>query len=324
MSDYPYLSLQHIAVDPELARTLPRRLAYYYLALPLACDDEQMTLVMAHPENRATIAVLEAALGTRVIPVQGSSEEIRAALNMIWSNEASSQATRILCWRAAPERVAVTAAMAEVFARARSAQTIYLDAHQNDLETALALAREERYSLTVIDAPSDETIAHALRRSSTPVLFLRGNSFSLRRILLALRGHSPDGPVLDWIIPVALAEQAAVTLLTVSPAAPEARLRSSAGAPYGLANLLSADSEPGQHIMSCTQRLAAAGIKGQLKLCQGSPEQAIASEASQGEYDLIALAAEAHGNFVQRVLSQIEALPANNQQSILVIKPIAD
>jgi nucleotide-binding universal stress UspA family protein len=323
MNDYPYLSLNRMTIDPALVRTLPRRLAYYHLALPLARDDEQLTLVMAHPENQTAITVLEATLGTRIVPVQGSSEEIRAALNAIWLEETHSKTTRILCWGATSERAALASAMAEIFARARSAQTVCLDASQSSLETILSIAREEQYSLTVIDEPSGEVLSHVLRESSTPVLFVRGTSFSLRHILLVLRGHSPDEHVLDWVIPLALAGQARVTLLTVSRTASRGSQRSTQLL-HGLANLISTESEPGEHVMSCARRLTAAGITGQLKLCQGSPEQTIASEVAQGNYDLITLAAEAHGDFVQRVLHQINHLPSNNQQPVLVIKPIAD
>ncbi len=323
MSDYPYLSLNRVTIDPTLVRTLPRRLAFYHLALPLARDDEQLTLVMAHPENQSAITVLEAALGTHIVPVQGSSEEIRAALNVIWSEETLSKTTRILCWGPTPERSALAGATAEIFARARSAQTLCLDATQSSLETVLSIAREEQYSLTVIDEPPNGVLSHVLRESSTPVLFVRGTYFSLRHILLVLRGHSPDEHVLDWVIPLALAGQARVTLLTVSPTLSRGSQRSTRLL-HGLANLLSTESEPGQHVMSCANRLTAAGITGQLKLCQGSPEQTIANEVAQGSYDLITIAAEAHGDFVQRVLRQISDLPSNNQQPVLVIKPIAD
>lgn len=323
MSDYPYLSLNQITIDPVLARTLPRRLAFYYLALPLARDDEQTTLVMAHPGNRTAIVVLESALGTRIVPVQGAIEEIKAALNLIWPDEIVPKTTRILCWGTTPEKATLVVTVADAIARALSAQTVCFDASQCSLKTILSVAREEQYSLTVIDEPPDEALSHVLRQSSTPVLLVRGSYLPLHHILLVLRGHSPDEHVLDWVIPLALAGQARVTLLTVFPTAGRGSWRNTR-MPHGLANLLSTDSEPGKHVMSCTRRLTAAGINGQLKLCQGLTEQTIANEVSQGSYDLITIAAEAHGDFVQRVLRQVKSLSSNYQQPVLVIKPIAD
>jgi nucleotide-binding universal stress UspA family protein len=314
MSEYPYLSLSRIPIDPALARTLPRRLAYYYLALPLAHDDDQLTLVMAHPENQAATTVLQAVLGERIVPVQGSGEEIKATLNRLWSGETDPAAPRVLCWGTSPDRSAQ--AVAEVVAQAFSAQTTCLDASQSSLETALTVAREGQYSLTVIDAPQSELLARVLRQSSTPVLLVCGALLKLRRILLVLRGHSPDESVLDWVIPLAQVGQAAVTLLTVVPVGLQRRAPLS----QGLAGFLSPDSEPGKHVMDCARRLTEAGIRGQLKLRQGEAEHEIAGEVAQGNYDLVTIAAEAHGDFVQRVLSQIGGLV----QPVLVIKPRAD
>jgi nucleotide-binding universal stress UspA family protein len=323
MSDYPYLSLSRISIDPTLARKLPRRLAYYYLALPLARDDDQLTLIMAHPENQAAIAVLQAVLGERIVPVQGSGEEIKATLNLIWSGETDSAASRILCWGASPERVSQTMAVAEVVAQAFSAQTTYLDASQSSLETVLTVAREGQYSLTVIDAPEGEPLSRVLRQSSTPVLLVRGALLPLRRILLVLRGHSPDESVLDWVVPLAQVGQAAVTLLTVVPLATRG-LQHRAQMPHGLAGYLSSEDEPGKHVMDCARRLTESGIQGQLKLRQGKPEVEIAGEVAQGGYDLVTIAAEAHGDFVQRVLVQIDQLATASQQPVLVIKPLTD
>jgi nucleotide-binding universal stress UspA family protein len=313
MSDYPYLSLSRISIDPALARKLPRRLAYYYQALPLAHDDDQLALVMAHPENQDAITVLQAIMGERIVPVKGSSDEIKASLHTIWSGESDSAAARVLCWGSG----AATPAVAAVVARAFAAQTTYLDATQSSLETVLTVAHEGQYSLTVIDAPQGEPLAHVLRQSSTPVLLVRGAYLTLRRILLVLRGHSPDESVLDWVVPLAHMGQASVTLLTVAPTTARGPQRR---ASQGLAGFLSDENEPGKHVMGCVHRLTDAGIQGYLKLRQGEPEREIAGEVAQGSYDLVTIAAEAHGDFVQRVLNRLNGL----RQPVLVIKPLAD
>ena len=317
MSDYPYLSLEQITVDLALAQTLPRHLAFYYLALPLARDGEQLTLIMAHPENRAAVAMLESALDTSVVPVKGSGAEIRRTLNQVWTSEVAPRLTHVLCWGSSPDQAALIVPMAQTIAQAFQAQTVCLDADECNLETLLSIARDEQYGLTIIDEPAGDDLSYVLSRSSTSLLFVQGACFALRQILVILRGHSPDDHVLDWIIPLAVATQARVVLLTIS----SSMAHGPSGASDRLANLLSPDSEPGQHIMSCAHRLTEAGIKGQLKLYEGVPEQAIASEVARGEYDLVTLAAEAHGDFVQRVVRHINQLPANNQQPVLVIKP---
>ncbi len=322
MSEYPYLSLSAVTIDPALARQLPRRLAYYYLAIPLARDDDQLAVVMAYPDNQASVAMLQALLGMSIVPVQGSAGEIRAALNRLWAGEDDSGAVRVLCWTAAGDTSSQAAAIADLVARALAAETTVLDAGQTSLETAQTVAREGQYSLTVIDAPQGETLSRFLRGSSTPVLLARGAPPVLDHILLVLRGHSPDESVLDWVIPLAQAGGARVTLLTVAPAAAQGRRRSRF--PGGLAGLLTQDSAPGEHIWACAHRLTEAGVPGDLKLCQGEPEAQIAAEVARGSYDLITIAAEAHGDFVQRVLQQIEIQAPDNRQPVLVIKPITE
>ncbi len=269
MSDFPYLSLSRISIDPALARKLPRRLAYYYQALPLAHDDDQLTLVMAHPENQAAVAVLQAVLGERIVPVQGAGDEIKATLNSIWAGESDPAAARVLCWGASPERAALGHwPWRKSVAQAFSAQTTCLDASQSSLETVLTVAREGQYSLTVIDAPQGEPLSRVLRQSSTPVLLVRGALLTLRRILLVLRGHSPDESVLDWVVPLAQMGQAAVTLLTVTPP-PRADFAPQARMPDGLAGFLSADQETSQHVMACAHRLTEAGIRGTVETAPG-------------------------------------------------------
>lgn len=325
MSDYPFLSLSRVTVDPELARQLPRRLAYYYLALPLARDDDQLTLVMAHPDNQAAVTVLQAVLGGVIVPVQGSAREIRASLDLVWSEKADAEKQHILCWGKSPERAALVADVTRLVAQAFSAETTSLDASQSTVDTVLTVAREGQYSLTVIDAPQGELLSHLLRSSSTPVLLVRGAGLELHHILLVLRGHSPDESVLDWVIPLAKANQAMVTLLTVAPtAAAGGRSSRSPRMPHGLAALLTADSGPGEHIATCARRLTEAGIQGTLSLRQGVLEEQIAAEVDLGKYDLITIAAEAHGDVVQRVLRQIERQSPDHQQPVLVIKPITE
>jgi hypothetical protein len=169
-----------------------------------------------------------------------------------------------LFWGFTPERADQAVAVAEVIAKAFLADTTCLDASQSNLETVLTVAREGQYSLTVIDVPPGEPLSVVLRQSSTPVLLVRDGLLTVRRILLVLRGHSPDESVLDWVIPLAQVGQAAVTLLTIAPVELR-RLQRRTRMPQSLAGLLSPESEPGQHVMACARRLKGIRIAGQLK-----------------------------------------------------------
>jgi nucleotide-binding universal stress UspA family protein len=318
MNAYPFLSLHHVTIDPAVARRLPRRLAYYYLALPLAYDGDQCTVVMAHPENQAAAAVMQTLLGGQVVFVQGTAAEIKAALDRVWPDEVDSAAPRILSWGATPEAAALAKAAAGQVAAALSTPTPCLDTGEGDLETVLTVAREGQYSLTVVGAPPGETWPAPLRESATPLLLARRERISERRILVGLRGHSSDDTALDWVGPLAHAAQVQVTLLATTPSSKGARR----GVPpsSGLSSMLQPDDKLGEHVAACARRLAEAGVQGTLKLCQGAPEQCIAGEIATGAYDLFVIAAEAYGDFVQRILREIDKQAPGGDGSVLVIK----
>lgn len=315
---YPHLSLKHIEVDRALARALPRGLAFYYLALPLGRDEDQWSVVMAHPEDRAALNVLHSVLGLPVVPVQGDAHEIRAALEAVWREDAGPQAPRILTWGTAPATEG--AAPADLIAQALGADITRLDATLNSLETALTVAREGGYSLMVVEAALAGDPSKLVRASSMPLLFVHGQPLALRHILLVLRGHSPDESALGWIIPLAQAAGASVTLLAVAPQAlpfstPQTRML------QGLAVLLYPDNGLGAHVFECARQIDEAGVQGYLKLRQGPPHRQIADEIAEGSYDLIAIAAEAHGDFVQEVLREVENRALHIERPVLVIKP---
>jgi nucleotide-binding universal stress UspA family protein len=318
---YPFLSLSRLSIDPALARQLPRKLAYYYLAIPVAEDGERLSVVMENPANRAAVRALQLALGRTIVPVRGDVSEIKATLHLLWPQQAAT-VPHILSWSASPQQAVSVASVAGLIARAFSAQVVSLDSSQSSLETILAVAHEDQYSLIVLDLPPGRTPPHLIRALSKPVLLVQGNELTLRHILLVLRGHSPDEQALDWVIPLAKMEHSLVTLLAVASPFPNLYTRETRMF-QGVATLLYPDNLLGKHILECARRLNEAGIKGYLRLRQGSPERQIAEEASQGEYDLIAIAAEATGEFVQRVLEEVGHRSPQSEHPVLIVKAIA-
>jgi nucleotide-binding universal stress UspA family protein len=318
---YPFLSLSHLSIDPALARQLPRKLAYYYLAIPVAEDGERLSVVMENPENRAAVRILQLALGRTIVPVRGNVSEIKATLHLLWPQEAATEPC-ILSWSASTQRAALAESAASLVAKAFSAHVISLDSGQSSLETILAVAHEDQYSLVVLDLPQGQIPPRVIRSLSKPVLLVRGDELALRHILLVLRGHSPDEQALDWVIPLAKMGHGLVTLLAVAPPVPNLYTRETRML-QGLAALLYPAHHLGRHILECVERLNEAGIEGYLKLRQGPPERQIAEEVSQGEYDLIAIAAEATGEFVQRVLEEVGNQSPQPGHPVLIVKAVA-
>lgn len=310
------LSLKDFKLDTTIVRSLPRGLAYYYMALPVALEEGAVSVVMAHPDDRRALGVLENILRMSVVPIYGDDGEIRAALDQAWRDEAPDT-PQILCFSApdGPGRRA-----ADQLAAALTGQVTFLDRAASTIETALTVARGGGYSLAVVETENGRSISQLARDSATPLLVVRGGQVSMRRILLVLRGHSPDDSALDWLIPLGQATGGSITLLAVTPSVLPPYLHGVEPL-QGISLLLSNDNDAGEHIASCKQRLGKAGIHGTLKLRQGPLESQIADEVGAGAYDLIAIAAEAHGEFVQRALQEIEGRSLHTDLPILVIKP---
>jgi hypothetical protein len=317
---FPHLSLGDINIDRELARQLPRGLAYYYTALPIGRDEGRIGVAMARPDDLAAISVLESVLDSRVIPVRAAGKEIRAKLDWVWRDVLPVSHPQILCWGWDSTEVE-TYLPVRLLTRLWTAQVTFVNAGQVNVHTALTIARQGNYNLAAIDVSGGGAAAHLARQSSTPLLLIGSHrQTQLRRILLVLRGHSPDDRALDWVIPLARETQAAVTLLAVaSPTLPRYTFESRVS--QGIAALLYRETGPGHHALSCAQRLNEAGIEGYLKLQQGPPAHQIAQEMTQGRYDLVSIAAEAHGDFVKDVLSEAETQAALTEYPVLVTKP---
>ncbi|MBZ0305485.1 MAG: universal stress protein [Anaerolineae bacterium] len=308
---YPYLSLKNITIDPALAQRIPRYLAYYHLALPVAEDENQITLVMVHPDNKKVQDLFEERLGGKVFPVQGSSDEIKATLDLLYAGEDVTSAPRFLSWSASqPEQVLATALQ---ITSAFSNEAVCLDASQNSLDTVLQIAG--RYTLAVIDTRSP--ITHLLQKANTSLFLLRGAEVHFRRILVALQGHSPDKRTLAMVAPLARMYQAQVTVLGV--AAPMKRHNI-----QGISTLLNPATQAGAHVQECVTLAQESGISGQLKLRQGLPHEQIAAECIDGGYDVLAIAVETYGAFVSRIVQMMESRAPNSPQHILAVKPTVE
>ncbi len=314
---YPFLSLKQITIDPELVRRLPRQLAYYHLALPIASDDHQITVAVAHSDNPKVIKLLGTVLNAQVIPVCSLADEIKAVLDAIWQVQGNMNPPAILVWTDSSSPQAAKYRHAEAFAAALSAKTTVISNEHSTLEMIMQIVNAGDFSLMI----TNEGIADfpsLLNKVATPILLVRGEEHPIQHVLVVLRGHTPDFSVLDFVLPLVQFCHAQVTLLAIAQPVSEFI------ATVNLTDLLSTESSFGSHITDCVQLLNDTKIAGRLKLRQGStphPEDEIAAEVLLGQYDLIAIAAEAYGDFVYRVLTTIQERDNKNQCPLLIVKP---
>jgi len=303
---YPFLSLAEVTLDDQLAQRLPRRLAYYHLVLPIAQDDEGITVAMANPENRQVVAIIEAALQTKVIPVRSPAEAIRQRLDQVWQAPSKPLSPKIVCWIDQPEPPDVlTRYLADWLATPEMATTI--EYRRNvEIDPATIPAAD-----LLVAATAQQNIPESLFHGEASLLILPNLVRPPSAILHILRGHIPDRRVLDWLMPLAEQRDAEITLFVGTEGDGQKTLSSD------LTGILTGQDKRHAHIAECRQTLNAAGVTGRLKIREGALLAVIQEELAENCYDLIAIAAEAYGDFAYQVWQIIHSGGA----AFLVIKP---
>ena len=309
---YPLLSLSQISIDPNLARRLPRRLAYYHLALPIAEDGEDITLAMAYPDNQRVIEVIRSALNAVAItPVRSHGEEIRRVLDSIWEQESETRPSSIVYWSSDPDQRPALQAYAQQIAAALSIDL--LDALYNvSLEAFIDQVQLLRPALAICAAPDLATSTNLIARLPTSLLLLRGAFTPPRHILHALRGHTPDQRVLDWIIPLAQNYNAQITLLAV---ATSVTLKQGNPLISDFARLI-LPGHPG-HVVEYGQMLTDMKLRGRIKIADGLLQDVMIDALENVDYDLVAIATENNGKFIQGILERL----TEHTRAFLIIKP---
>ena len=311
MRGHPLLNVNDITPDPELVGQLPPAVALYYLALPLAREDGQVSVALAHPENTTALAMISRLLGGAVVPVRSAAAAIRGVLQTLQPATPATPVPAILGWSPDPAWTPAISAWTQLLAAAMGSGATLREAAQIAPDEGLALAAAEQYRLMVLGLYPDASPADLLCRATGPLLLLRDPAIGgLQRILVALRGFSSDAYTLEWAMALAQHTGAAVTLLPLF-ASPSGRLEPQMTGDSRM-HLLGADG---------LGRYQAGGTLTHLKLRQGGPVQQIADEYEQGNYDLLVLAAEGVGEFVGRVLAETDRRPGRGHGPVLVVKP---
>jgi hypothetical protein len=143
------------------------------------------------------------------------------------------------------------------------------------------------------------------------VFFVRSAEMgNIRRILVALRGFSSDEYAMDWVTALARYTGAHMTLMPI--------FVSSVG---HFGQTLNGNHPALAAMADCLRRFQVRDTLANLKLRQGNPVQQVADEFEQGDYDLLVIAAEGVGEFVGRVLAEVNRRPRCTQRPMLVLKP---
>jgi hypothetical protein len=299
-------------MDSELLQRVDRRVASYYLAMPLAGEDNQVTVATAYPDNAAALRVLARLLHADVVAVQTPESQLQQAIAQVYPAAAPTEGV-VLAWADDPAWADAVITAAEIFGRAVGREVITLPP---GLPFDEALAAAGRGVSVWVACCSDEHVARLVRQSPTSLLLVRGDYRPVDRVLLALRGFASDHAALERVFPILAREGISATVLPLMGSAEHSALAHAGAA-------LAGDSPAQQHLRGYLGRrdTAAPSVSVAVRLSQGGPAQQIVNELATGRYGLLVIAAEAEGEFVRRVLSRIEQAGVWPDGYVLVIKP---
>ncbi len=298
---YPYLPLSEIDLDVPLGRRLPRHLAYYHLALPVAEDENGVTVALAQPDNRTVRQVIEAALGHTIVPVKSSDADIKAALDRIWEGAEAASGGAWMWAEDAATRAALTAFVQQTVTGAYPHLAIQAS-EAATVDGLLDSARTANAALVVAQAEAPETRRRLLLNAPAAIWLTRDLSRPPARLLSVLRGNIPDRQLLDWLPPLIHHHSAQSVLLAAAEPASTA-----SGNPLfsRFTSLLTPDDPRGAHLAELRRALVDLGVTGRLHVREGTLAGVMIAEITESPYDLLVMAAEASGTFAAEVFEQL-------------------
>jgi hypothetical protein len=306
----PCVDISGISVDVELIRQVPAGIAVYYEALPLAKEGNQVSVAMSHPDNVLAITVLGSFLKAEVVPIQANPATIRLALAHHYPDGATIT-PQLLCWHSCTGDKLDRARHEQQLAWLWSEPVTMLEADMVGVDDLVRASQTGHYHLTATNVANMDTLCTLLHKAATPLYLQNQAEPMLRRILVVLRGFASDAYMVDWVAPLVRKTGASVTLMPLT----SARF-------VNLQTLLGTEGPVKAHISSCLQRFRDVDIHPYLKIRHDAAVQQISNELEQDKYDLLVIAAEGYGEFVCRVLADLQTRSIYHQQAVLVLKPI--
>lgn len=293
------LDVDHLTIDPELLACVSAPLARYYLALPLAREENQVSVLMAYPDNQTAVTLLGKRLGAEILPLGGKEAHIRRAIARVYAaSETNCAYVSQVAW------CGVTQTADERMAR-RMGHLLKLPVkHVGPLTDAAEDSLLIRAAIPAAELPA------LLAQRSGPLLLVGEKAKLPRRILVVLRGYASDQRVLDMLIPLVRGNDVTITVIVLTT--PQ---------PTDVARLLCQEGAAKQHMDACLHRLQEEGIAARLLLGLGSSLTQISDELAHSAYDLLVVAAEGQGVFVTQLLVALERRQVLYEHSILILKP---
>lgn len=294
----PLLNLADVDIDPALVRRLPSHLAYFHVALPIAEDEDTITVAFAQPDNHATRELIESTLGHPVVAVRSRTDEILGMLDRVWQ-DVDLPERAIYLWSSDPLRLQT---LSSYVARVVTPAYPELPMYAAPLGSAIGHTPDTRAVLIVAHSDTADGRRDLVVRAPAAVWLVRDLASRPRKVLAVLRGTPPDRQLLTWL--PALSQNLAIETTVLAAATPTA---DATGSPLisRFAAMLSPETPLGAHLAAMRQAFARARIRGRVLLREGTLAEAVYGATRDTTYDIVMLAAETQGDKAAEVVERV-------------------
>lgn len=314
-----HLTIDDLIVNRTVARRLSPTVAFRYHALPIATDNDRVTVAMANPNDEAACTAIADSLGVQPYVVKGNQGTIDQQLAQIWPDVVWLETLKILVYHRDSPIANDVKRYAEYMefllnGQLASFQLEQTHANFNDLVEQASCGQD----LVIFGEPDQSLIKKILSGPvgckaaewvPTSVLVARQPRWPLKRVLLITRGYQIDNMAVDWLIRLAQPSRALATVLALTPNSSVMCQRASTAMPCGLADWLASETPLGHQLRRITQQLTNWEIQGRLHFRQGTLTRQIEQEVAGGDYDLVVVAADPddwwHRRLVGRVVNPL-------------------
>ena len=234
-----HLTLDDLTLNRKVAQRLSPSLAFRYHAIPVGKANGSITVAMANPDDQTACEAIASALHAELYIVQGDQATIDQKLAELWPEQVN-RTTRLLIYHQTSPIAAEVENYGFYLSNLLNGQLIE-SGRSGDQGSSLAELVEQASrdcDLVIFGEPCQSLIGRLLTGSMgckavehlpASVLIARCPHWPLKRLLLVTRGQGMDNVAVDWVIRLAQASGAAVTVLAVQPALSGADSRALAG-----------------------------------------------------------------------------------------------
>jgi nucleotide-binding universal stress UspA family protein len=326
------LQIDGIPLDTILAKKLPPRLAFSYHMLPLALENNRVTVAMADPENKFAVEAVGSALGATPYIVKSDQSWIDKLLFDLWPNYQDNDLHLLIC--SITERPLIAFREYSKYIcnlimipdgnidTLHGIEKVCINTLEESIDDIDLLILEE----TTKPGPRKSSlqipkVQKVIKKYKPSVLLVREPQWPLEKILIVLGCENRDHVALDWIVKLAIPCHAEVTMLAVIPPVPR-MYQGLPGMSVEIPQILTGKSALGKHLECLVGRLEVHGVDVILKILEGDSKWVICQEVIEGDYDLIAVAAEPD-DWLKRVILRgvVDPVLGSAKRPIYIARP---